>query len=159
MVPKPDPETGDARFGWIRDGGKAAEVRERSAQLLARVRDRLRNRKVPTWLLGGLVALFTWRLGFPTPIIGLDPSWNAGLYMAVHRGLAFGTQIIFTYGPLGFLRYTGLWYSDLAVDLVLLLGSPLRCPLLQSRMGAQEDLRRRSGGSVRVLRAGHGSKR
>ena len=114
-MPKPDPETGDTRFRWIRDGGKAAEVRERSAQLLARVRDRLRNRKVPTWLLGGLVALFTWRLGFPTPIIGLDPSWNAGLYMAVHRGLAFGTQIIFTYGPLGFLRYTGLWYSDLAV--------------------------------------------
>jgi hypothetical protein len=35
--------------------------------------------------------------------------------MAVHRGLEFGTEVIFTYGPLGFLRIPTLWYGDLAV--------------------------------------------
>lgn len=34
---------------------------------------------------------------------GLDPSWGVGLHMARHHHLRFGTDIIYTFGPLGFL--------------------------------------------------------
>lgn len=36
-------------------------------------------------------------------IAGLDPSWNIGIQLAFKEGLTFGRDIIFTYGPLGFL--------------------------------------------------------
>ncbi|MFD1819875.1 hypothetical protein SAMN04515674_103313 [Pseudarcicella hirudinis] len=44
---------------------------------------------------------------------GLDPSWQLSLSMAVHQGLTFGKDWIFTFGPLGFLStrlalYTGI---------------------------------------------------
>jgi hypothetical protein len=49
------------------------------------------------------------------PWSGVDPSWNAGLAMATKDGLHFGTQVVFTYGPLGFLDGPFMWYGDLAV--------------------------------------------
>ena len=45
-----------------------------------------------TWPVSGLVA---------APM--LDNSWIVGLSLAVSRSLAFGRQIVFTYGPLGFI--------------------------------------------------------
>lgn len=36
---------------------------------------------------------------------GLDSSWNIGLHLAAVNGLIFGRDIIFTYGPLGFLNF------------------------------------------------------
>ncbi len=63
-----------------------------------------------------LAAIATWTLSFTGPSVGLDPSWMGSLYMAAHRGLHFGSQIVFTYGPLGFLAWAGqLWYGELAV--------------------------------------------
>lgn len=44
---------------------------------------------------------------------GLDASWNAGLAMAVRDGMEWGSQIVFTYGPLGFLNSHAVWYADL----------------------------------------------
>jgi hypothetical protein len=41
----------------------------------------------------------TWRLGIAT---GVDPSWTTGLTLARVHHLAFGQQIGYTYGPLGF---------------------------------------------------------
>ena len=77
-----------------------------------------RNRSISvltsTWTLGLLAAVVTWNVTFLPPFPGLDPSWYAGLYMAADRGLHFGTQVIFTYGPLGFLNQPWMWYSDLA---------------------------------------------
>ncbi len=67
------------------------------------------------WTLGLLVAVATWTVGFQTPLPGLDPSWWAGLYIAANRGMQFGSQFIFTYGPLGFLRGPWLFYGNLAV--------------------------------------------
>ena len=65
--------------------------------------------------LGFVVALFTWP-SFPlTPSPGLDASWGAGLYMAAREGLAFGHQIVFTYGPLGFLSVPSFWYLGLGL--------------------------------------------
>jgi hypothetical protein len=41
--------------------------------------------------------------GTSTPIGELDPSWQAVLEFAAQKRLQFGSEIIFTYGPLGFL--------------------------------------------------------
>lgn len=70
---------------------------------------------LPIWAVGIIVGLLTWSIGFATPGIGLDQSWMGGLYMAAHDGLDFGTEIVFSYGPLGFLAFPALWYSGLAV--------------------------------------------
>jgi hypothetical protein len=45
------------------------------------------------------------------PSVGLDVSWNGGLAMAVHDQLQWGTEIVFTYGPLGFLTGPTIWYQ------------------------------------------------
>jgi hypothetical protein len=47
------------------------------------------------------------------PSAGIDPSWVEGLYMAAERGLDFGTQIVFSFGPLGFLDFPGAYVVDL----------------------------------------------
>lgn len=49
------------------------------------------------------------------PSVGLDSSWNGGLSMAIHDGLQWGRDIVFTYGPLGFMNGQGLWYGDLGM--------------------------------------------
>jgi hypothetical protein len=64
----------------------------------------------------GVVLIFALtfpRLDEPNP--GLDASWHAGLFVTVHEGLHFGTQIVFTYGPLGFLNFPALYYPWLSV--------------------------------------------
>ena len=86
---------------------------------------RWRNRATPlpspvrtvagsSWLWGVLVALVSWNVLVGGPSQGLDPGWHAVLYMAAHRGLHFGTQVVFTYGPLGFLSAPILYYTGLA---------------------------------------------
>lgn len=69
----------------------------------------------PTWLLGALVALLGWKVSMNPPSVGLDSSWNGGLAMAIHDGLQWGRDIVFTYGPLGFMNGQGLWYGDLGM--------------------------------------------
>jgi hypothetical protein len=76
--------------------------------------ERLGNRLISTPFAGALIALLSWPTVSPVPRPGIDPSWVAGLYMALNRGLHFGSQIVFTYGPLGFLQQPvlydrGLW--------------------------------------------------
>ncbi len=67
-----------------------------------------------TAFLGSLVALLTWSVVFVSPAAGIDQSWISGLMMASHRGLDWGSQIVFTWGPLAFLRQPFLYYGDLA---------------------------------------------
>lgn len=45
----------------------------------------------------------TESFGQPVPLAGLDPSWITGLNLARGSGLHFGRDLVFTYGPLGFL--------------------------------------------------------
>ena len=71
--------------------------------------------RVPTWALGLLIALLTFSVSFGSPGAGLDASWGAGLYMAIHDGLSFGPDVVYTYGPLGFLFSPILWFDGLAV--------------------------------------------
>ncbi|HKZ15026.1 MAG TPA: hypothetical protein VJL81_14390 [Solirubrobacterales bacterium] len=75
-----------------------------------------RANQVPVALWGGLlVAALTWQIGFGTPAVGLDASWNAGLAMAAADGLHFGKQIVFSYGPLGFLNSRLVLFGGQAV--------------------------------------------
>lgn len=69
----------------------------------------------PIWIASILLALLTWPSGIGYPGAGLDFGWMGGLYMAVHDGKHFGTEVVFTYGPLGFLAWPQLWFSWLAV--------------------------------------------
>jgi hypothetical protein len=82
--------------------------------------DRLRSIKtwgerLPTWPFAVLVALCTWQIGMQPPGAGLDASWNAGLAIAADQGMQFGREIVFSYGPLGFLQGSYVWFPDLAV--------------------------------------------
>src|SRR5436305_2647991 len=82
--------------------------------------------------LGLVVALFTFPTFSLTPAPGLDPSWGAGLQMAAHDGLVFGREVVFTYGPLGFLSVPTLWYQDLGSAAVAyaVLAHILACTLI-----------------------------
>src|SRR5690242_3412664 len=85
------------------------------------------------WILGLGAALFGLVMGWrfvthPSP--RLDASWQMGLHQAIQDGLRFGTDIVFTYGPLGFLSsptpYLGLtstlaFLATAGITFVLLL--------------------------------------
>ncbi len=60
--------------------------------------------KAHAWTLALVVALtaLSWPFTYVKGGAGLDNSWVVGLSLAVAHGLAFGRQVIFTYGPLGF---------------------------------------------------------
>jgi hypothetical protein len=68
---------------------------------------------------------------------GLDPSWRVGLELAAARHLDFGTEIVFTYGPLGFLFLPHLvvtWVSVLAFVYTMASGFLLAGTLLYSAL-------------------------
>src|ERR1700744_1019189 len=71
--------------------------------------------RVPAWVGGLIVALLGWRVGMNPPGVGLDASWNAGLAMAAHDGLHWGVDVVWTYGPLGFLQTQLVWFTDQTV--------------------------------------------
>lgn len=95
-------------------GVKIAALGDKMGKLRLLVADPVRPGP-PYWMLGFVIALLGWRVGMNPPAAGLDASWNAGLSMAIHQGLQFGRQVVFTYGPLGFLQGQFLWYGDLAI--------------------------------------------
>jgi hypothetical protein len=68
-----------------------------------------------TWLLGIVVALLSWPLRSVSPGAGVDPSWQTALHFAAEHRLAFGTELVFTYGPLGFLKVPLIAYDGPAV--------------------------------------------
>lgn len=54
-------------------------------------------------LLFLIIAIWTLQWPYSLPTLGLDNSWNIGLYKAASEGLQFGPDIAFTCGPLGFI--------------------------------------------------------
>jgi hypothetical protein len=69
-----------------------------------------------TFALGTLVAVAGWNDSAASwvPRPGLDPSFVAASYAAVRRSMAFGHEIVLTYGPLAFLNAPTLWDQGLA---------------------------------------------
>lgn len=74
-----------------------------SLALTAARRARTRRYARPAGVLVLVVALaiLTWPITSVLAAPGLDNSWGVGLSLAIARGLAFGRQVVFTYGPLG----------------------------------------------------------
>src|SRR5689334_3408739 len=66
-------------------------------------------------LLALLVAtgatVLSWSATSTSVSIGPDPSWAAALHLAALDGLHFGSDLIFTYGPLGWLGYPAPIYG------------------------------------------------
>ncbi|MEQ1940431.1 hypothetical protein ABMA46_19490 [Mesorhizobium sp. CN5-321] len=72
-----------------------------------------------------------------SPLGGLDPSWQLGIITAISNGFKFGSDIIFTYGPLAYLEipYFSMnnYYASLTIRTIisilslLLLFRSLRC--------------------------------
>ena len=89
-----------ASRAWI--GRSAARLSARPTRLLG-----------SSWIWGAIVVVLGWRVSLAGPQAGFDPSWNTGLYMAAHEHLQFGRQIMYTYGPLGFLDFPLLAYPGL----------------------------------------------
>jgi hypothetical protein len=60
------------------------------------------------WPLISVVALVVVALSWPfrsLPPFTMDVSWQVGLHQAAAQGLRFGQDLVFTYGPLGFLAW------------------------------------------------------
>ncbi len=76
--------------------------------------------QIAIWVIVPLaIVLASWRALPLEPRPGLDNSWHAGLHMALQGGITFGSHLIFTYGPLGFLSVPTLWYTDTGVIAVV----------------------------------------
>src|SRR5262249_28654383 len=57
-----------------------------------------------TAVFGVVVAILTWDYVQILPSPGLDQSWMIAINLGAAAGLDHGTQIAFTFGPLGFLE-------------------------------------------------------
>lgn len=77
-------------------------------------------------LFGLLAALNAIGVGSPPALLDIDPSWTAVLGWARATGQGFGTDLVFTYGPLGFLlpfsAYVPAVYNEFLVGQMLLGG-------------------------------------
>ena len=96
----------------------------------------------PSLIPGLIVALLGWTVGFAHPFGGLDTSWLVGLYIASHQNLQYGTEIVFTYGPLGFLNFPWLLYPGALAVIPYLFASVLHIGYATLLVAA---LRRRAG--------------
>lgn len=55
------------------------------------------------WLLLVYYAIAGWPGDYPPIATGLDPSWIYAMNALYHAGRVFGSEVAFTFGPLGFL--------------------------------------------------------
>jgi hypothetical protein len=62
------------------------------------------------WAAALFVFVVSWPVASLEPVLDLDQSFRTGLHMATYQGLHFGPDILFTYGPLGFLHHPVLAY-------------------------------------------------
>jgi hypothetical protein len=77
----------------------AGDVAERQSERLQAVASAW-----ATGICGFVVGICSWSYYATVPIAGVDSSWAVGLQMATRQGLDFGRDIVFTYGPLGWLQ-------------------------------------------------------
>ena len=59
-----------------------------------------------------VIALVTYPVLIPDVGWEPDQSWAAALHMAHHQGLVFGRDLVFTYGPLGWLTTATMFYEN-----------------------------------------------
>lgn len=117
------PERSDELLGDRRPGRPKAQILLDSLSV-CRSRVSRASGRVGTWfstttwgsalwqraLVAVIAAVIFWPQPSVDPSVGLDPSWQAGLALARIDHIAWGRELVFTYGPLGFLR-TSAYYS------------------------------------------------
>ncbi len=82
-------------------GGSARASRR--GRTVRRLTEALWRQRAVILVTAGVAAL-SWPANLPAPLDpSIDGSWVVGLPLALSRGLAFGPDVLFTYGPLGFL--------------------------------------------------------
>lgn len=64
-------------------------------------------------LVGALIFVITLRLGISTAGTNLDESWSAVIAWAHVQGAQWGSDIVFTYGPLGWLNPYATYYPTI----------------------------------------------
>ena len=100
-----------------RSGGGEAAGRPRVGRLLWVTPTSVCGRVLPVVIgLMGLLAMPTLQ---PYVGTGTDPSWSIALNMATARHLRFGKDVVFTFGPLGFLASPGLSIPKLGLVAML----------------------------------------
>jgi hypothetical protein len=90
-------------------------------ELRARILERapvLGRREVWIWVASLALVPLTWHRVWQRPpflpIDDFDASWQAALHMAAHQRLSFGGELVFPYGPLGFLALPVLYFTSTA---------------------------------------------
>lgn len=64
-----------------------------------------------TIILGASIAILCWPIETVPTRTGLDASWVAALHVAAAKRLHFGSEIVYTFGPLGFLGLPQPYYG------------------------------------------------
>ncbi|GCL40117.1 hypothetical protein SR1949_52510 [Sphaerospermopsis reniformis] len=86
--------------------------------LLKKINNKVLNYKTFIPILGFILTGYCFIIFLPLPYginIGLDPSWQYAISYASSEKLTYGKDIIFTYGPLGYLIHgavidTNFWF-------------------------------------------------
>jgi len=82
--------------------------------LVSRVRTWLRNRRAE--LAGGVaIALVSFPVGLTDIYRGLDPSYNAAMHILANSDAVFGRDVVFLYGPLGYLAFPQFYFGRTAL--------------------------------------------
>ena len=103
-------------------------------------------------LLTALAALWLVPLRPELPTGQLDSNWRLGLSLACEQGLAFGQQIVFTFGPLGCLVTWQYWPSTYLPSVAFWLGIAAIAGWLV--FGAMENLGERMRALLALLLLG-----
>jgi hypothetical protein len=70
----------------------------------------------------GLAALLSWPVPYLIPGTGIDPSWRAALHLAARRGMDFGEDLVYVYGPLGFVTVPQLYFENTTTLSLIFVG-------------------------------------
>lgn len=74
-----------------------------------------------TLLIALAIVALSWPYTLAAPI-GIDESWQAALHLAGQAGLHFGVDLVFTYGPLGFLAIPSPFFGPSSVLAIVATG-------------------------------------
>ena len=107
---EPLPDSGGRLAGW--------SIRLRRA--LGRIATVIADREL---LIGGVIGVLTWPIASAGARTGIDPSWIVALHLAARRGLLFGHDIMFTFGPLGFLGWPDPYIAWTSAAALLFVGT------------------------------------
>ncbi len=84
--------------------GKAAWGRALQPARLVAIAGRLESGRASPLVVATIVVVLSWPVQ-TNPTLSLDLEWIAGLHRAAAIGLRFGSDVTFTYGPVGFLGF------------------------------------------------------